>query len=90
MPGGAVFSIAKHQPKISTKGNYGLTPLGKVKAEDGSIPGNRGKVLAAVEAGGYSSPREIAQEAGLPDDQTKQILLRLMKLGYIQKEYEES
>ena len=88
LPGGSTVSLSKQQTRVTQKGNYGLTALGKVQAEEGRVLGNRGRVLAAVEAGGYSTPGEIAQEAGLPLDQTKQILNRLIKMGYVQQEYE--
>jgi hypothetical protein len=88
LPGGMVVNTSKAHVRVSSRANYGVTPLGRVKAEEGAIPGNKGRVLAAVESLSFSEPVEIAQEVNLSLEQTKHILKYLIKKGYVQQEYE--
>jgi len=89
LPGGSVVSYAKTKTSVSSKANYGLTPLGKVKAEEGELAGARGRVLGAVQSLSFSTPSEIATEANLPIERVKQVLKVLIKRGFVQQEQEE-
>lgn len=86
LPGGSFVNVAKPSSRVNMRANYGVTPLGMVKAQEGEIPGNRGKVLDAVYNLSASEPAEIAQEANLPPEQVKRILRVLIKKGYVQQE----
>lgn len=86
LPGGSVVRVVKPSTRVAMHSNYGVTPLGSVKASEGEMAGSRGKVLDAVYTLSVAEPAEIAQQSGLPIEQVKKILRVLIKKGYVQQE----
>lgn len=66
---------------------YALTTLGKIKAEDGSITGDKGEIMSALDgdAAGEMTKRELITQTRLPESQVGVALKRLERIGYIQK-----
>ena len=68
--------VGKHQ-------SYGVTTLGKQKAEEFAMSGPRWKVLAHLAEDGPSSMSEIMRETNLSDEKVKLILRGLIADGYV-------
>lgn len=66
-----------------TRDNFGLTALGKKKAEDFSESTPKNKVLAFINENGTSTLPDIAQGIGSSTQKTKLILKSLQKDGYV-------
>jgi len=75
----------KSKPKVGVHHTYGLTALGKTKAEQFSVYGAQGSVMSVLEEGGPSSVSEIAEETHMSTDKVKSILKNLMRSGYIRR-----
>lgn len=71
--------------KLGVNQSYGLTPLGKTKAEEFALSGPKWTVLAVLNENGPSSVSEIATEAHLSPDKVKSILRTLISSGYVQR-----
>ena len=75
----------KRKPPVGVHHTYGLTSLGKEKAEKFSLFGPQGNVLSVLEENGPSSVSEIAEETRMSTDKVKSILKNLMRSGYIRR-----
>lgn len=75
----------RRKPKVGVHHTYGLTTLGKQKAEQFSVYGVQGNVLSVLEENGPSSVSEIAEETKQSTDKVKFILKGLMQSGYIRR-----
>ena len=64
---------------------FGLTPLGKTKAEQFSMQGPRFDVLAVLDEGGPCSISEIAEETKMSTNKIKQIIKQLVVSNYVRK-----
>ena len=64
--------------------SYGVTPLGKEKAEQLALSGPRFKVLDYVSEQGPCGMDEIARECGMSGEKVKVVLTQLMNDGYVQ------
>ena len=73
------------KPKVGIHHTYGLTSLGKQKAEQFSVYGAQGNVMSVLEESGPSSVSEIAEETHMSTDKVKSILKNLMRSGYIRR-----
>lgn len=64
---------------------YALTPLGKIKAEDGSITGVQGEIIAAIEddVAGEMTKRELGNHTKMPDSKVGLTLNKLIRIGYV-------
>ncbi len=78
-----LFGGAKAKRKLMP--HYGLTPLGKIKAEEFHISGPKGEVMAALESNGESTISEIAESARMTPERVKQVLQSLVANGYVRK-----
>ena len=70
--------------------SYGLTALGKTKAEEFSLSGPKWEVLAVLNENGPSSVSEIAEESKSSTDKIKAILRMLIRSGYVRRVTDES
>ena len=75
----------KPKPKVGVHHSYGLTSLGKEKAEKFLVYGVQGNVLSVLEENGTSSVSEIAEETRMSTDKIKSILKNLIRSGYVQR-----
>lgn len=75
----------KGKTSVGTNHTYGLTSLGKTKAEDLSLHGNKGTVVACMNENGASSISEISEETKINADHVKNILRVLIRNGYVHK-----
>lgn len=78
------FFGARRRVKVGVRQSYGVTSLGKQKAEEFSLSGPRWQVLAYLAESGPSSVGEITRECSLSDDKAKLILKGLIDNGYVQ------
>ena len=78
------FFGARRKARVGTHQSYGVTPLGKKKAEEFALSGPRWKVLAYIAEEGPCSVSEVEKEAGMGTDKAKLILRGLLNDGYIQ------
>ena len=69
--------------RVGRKQSYGVTTLGKEKAEKFDLSGPRWKVLAYLSEEGPSSVNEIMKETGLSDEKAMLILRGLIADGYV-------
>lgn len=67
------------------RASYGLTPLGKIKAEEYGLSGYNWEVLNDLDDNGPSSRKEISDRTHIPIDKVKVVLSRLIADGYIKK-----
>ena len=75
---------ARPRAKVGMKQSYGVTTLGKEKAEKFSLSGPPWKVLAYLAEDGPSSVGEIEREVRMSADKVKLILGSLINNGYVQ------
>lgn len=75
---------ARPRAKVGMKQSYGVTTLGKEKAEKFELSGPRWKVLAYLAEDGPSSVSEVEREVGLSNEKVKLILKNLIDNGYVQ------
>jgi len=71
--------------KIDSRASYGLTELGKTKCEDylgegGSVTLN---VMSYLDDHGPSRIRQIAKDLDMHEDDTKEVLKKLVSSGYV-------
>ena len=78
-------SFFRKKTVVGTNGTYGLTPLGKTKAEDLTISGAKGQVAAALNENGASSITDIAEETRMSPERVKNTLKILIRNGYVRK-----
>lgn len=84
---GSFFGFkAKHQ--VGMHSVYGLTPLGKRKAEL-SLSGPQWEVLTYLNENGSSSVSEISGEIKASPEKVRAILRNLLQSGYVRKESQE-
>lgn len=67
----------------STRSNYGLTSLGKKKAEEFSETTPKNKVLAYLNENGVSTVPEVANDLGCSPQKAKMVINSLEKDGYV-------
>ena len=75
----------KHKTDVGTNHTYGLTALGKTKAEELALQGNKGTVAACMNENGASSISEISEETKINPEHVKTVLRVLIKNGYAHK-----
>ena len=80
------FFGARRRVKVGVRQSYGVTALGKQKAEEFSLSGPRWQVLAYLSENGPSSVAEVTKECSLSDDKAKLILKGLIQNGYVQSQ----
>lgn len=80
-----VSQFFRGKTDVGTNHTYGLTALGKTKAEDLSLHGNKGTVVACMNENGASSISEISEETKINTEHVKNILRILIKSGYVHK-----
>lgn len=73
------------KPKVGRRSLYGLTEVGKVKAEEFGVQGKGWKVLSYLDDNGTSSVREICEGLGLKEEDTTEILRRMISDGYVRR-----
>ncbi len=73
--------------KVASHHTYGLTPLGKTKAEEFGMAGTRGEVVSYLNDNGASSINEItsAGEVKASADKIKAVIRGLMREGYVRR-----
>lgn len=69
-------SVKKLRAK-KKRGTYGLTELGKIKANEYGLAGPRWEVLNDLDDNGPSSKREISERIHIPEDKVKVVLQSL-------------
>ena len=77
------FLGIKSRARVGKHQSYGVTTLGKEKAENFDLSGPRWKVLAHLAEEGPSSMSEIMHETNLSDEKVKLILRGLIADGYV-------
>lgn len=75
----------KKKTTVGTHHTYGLTTLGKTKAEEFSLSGPKWEVLACLSENGPSSITEISTEINTSPDKVKAMLKGLIRNGYIRQ-----
>ena len=76
------FGLPFRRQRINASTTFSVTPLGKQKAEAfGSDPKSR--VLIALDEIGSGSVKEVAEEAHLGRGQCENILVALVRGGYV-------
>jgi len=68
-----------------SRSNYQLTALGKTKAEQINISGDRGNVVMALENIGPCTIAELAREIQMPPARVKQAIQILIRDGWVRK-----
>ena len=76
-------------PTAGTHLTYGLTPLGKTKAESFTNNTPSALALSALNENGVSSVAEIADELKTSPEKIKAILRGLIKSGYVRRVSQE-
>jgi len=79
----------KRRSQAGINVTFGLTPLGKTKAEQFSATGPKFDILAALDEGGPSSVSEIAEETKMSTNKVKTIIKQLVASGYVRKVHSE-
>lgn len=79
----------KPKSQVGMHSTYGLTQLGKTKAEEFSLHGPKWEVLAALNENGPSSVSELSDEVKASPEKTKAILRSLVKSGYVRRVSQE-
>lgn len=75
----------KPKKQVGLHQTYGLTPLGKTKAEEFSLAGSRWEVLACLSENGPSSVTEISGEVRTSPEKVKAMLKGLIRSGYVRQ-----
>jgi DNA-binding MarR family transcriptional regulator len=81
---GLPFRVSRVKTKVSEHAHYGLTPLGKIKAEGYSLSGAEGEVIAAIEDDNDMVP-EICNATKFTPEKVKWVIKRLIRKGYVQQ-----
>lgn len=81
--------IKREKSVVGTHHTYGLTALGKTKAEEFAMAGPRWQVLACLDENGPSSVTEISEEVKTNPEKVKALLRALMKSGYVRRVSQE-
>lgn len=69
--------------RVNTNTTYALTESGKTKNESGISGGELAKVLNSLDEMGSSTPKEIADDAGMRSERVLKILNHLEHEGYV-------
>lgn len=77
--------FSKEKTDVGTNHTYGLTPLGKTKAEELALQGKKGLVAASLNENGASSISEISEDTKISSENVKTLLRILLKNGYARK-----
>lgn len=78
-------SFFKKSNPVGLHNTYGLTPLGKTKAEEYTLSGVKWQVLAQLNDNGASSISEVATEMKTNPEKLKSIFKGLIRSGYIRR-----
>lgn len=78
------FFGARGRAKVGAHHSYGVTQLGKQKAEEFALSGPRFDVLAHLAEHSPCSVSEIEKECHMSKDKVESILRSLMNDGYVQ------
>jgi len=81
---GLPFRVVRRKTRVSKRAHYGLTPLGKIKAEDFKITGARGAVIAAIDDDN-STVQEICDDQRMQPEKVEWIIKKLIREGYVQE-----
>lgn len=81
--------IKNKQQRGSGRSTYGLTNLGKTKAEQYSSSTPRSLVMASLNENGVSTANEIAEDLHVPPTKIERILRDLQRDGYVRKVNQE-
>jgi len=73
-----------------SRANYQLTQLGKTKAENFNVLGDRGEVVTALENVGPCTINELANETRMTPMKVKQVMQVLVRDGWVMKVTAES
>jgi DNA-binding MarR family transcriptional regulator len=82
---GDVINQFKPKAKVGKRSLYGLTEVGKLKAEEFGVEGKGWKILSYLDDNGTSSLREICEGLGWKEEDTREILRRMMNEGYVRR-----
>ena len=82
-------SFFKKKTVVGTHNTYGLTQLGKTKAEEFALDGPKWEVLAMLDENGPSTIQEISDETHLSTDKVRRILRDHIKSGYVHRTSQE-
>ena len=77
------FLGVHRKAKVGAHQSYGVTALGKEKAEKFALEGPPWKVLAYIAEDGPSSVLEIVRKTDMNDEKVKTILRGLIRNGYV-------
>lgn len=76
--------MGRGTPRVGSETTFGLTALGKTKAESASTEGPKFHVLDILN-NGPSSVKELSEETGMADGKIKAIVKSLMSAGYVRR-----
>lgn len=82
---GDLIQQFKPRQKVGRRSLYGLTEIGKVKAEEFGVQGRGWKVLSFLDDNGTSSLRDICEGLGWKEEDTQEILRRLLNDGFVRR-----
>lgn len=77
--------LFQRKSQVGKRFTYGVTPLGKTKAEEFALDGPKWEVLATLNENGPSSVGELASETKMPADKVKRMLGELIKSSYVRR-----
>ena len=78
------IGLPPRRAKVGQHQSYGVTPLGKQKAEEFALSGPRLSVLQHIAENAPCSVNEIVRECNMNDEKVKHVLRSLMSEGYVQ------
>lgn len=78
------FFGARSRARVGIHQSYGVTALGKQKAEQFALDGPPWKILAHIAEDGPCSISELEKEVGMSNDKVKRVLKGLIDDGYVQ------
>lgn len=80
-----IFGARRKQSSVGVSHTYGLTALGKTKAEEFQLQGVKWQVAAYLDENGASSVSEIAEETKISPEKLKKILKQMIAGGYVRR-----
>lgn len=81
---GHYLGVPRRRARVGAHQSYGVTPLGKQKAEEFALSGPRLKVLQHISENAPCSVTEVEKECGMNNEKVMVILRTLMNDGYVQ------
>ena len=73
--------------KLGSNDAVRLTPVGKSKATSFSGEGVQYRVMTSInDSGGVATIREISEETGVSEQQVSNIVMTLIRSGYVQQQ----